>query len=119
MLEQQKLDKEREYEEKQEQLTERMNQIVKMCKYDTVETEKSPLDGADVVKRIEKIDLSKFRTAFVSINVNEEIKAEIKENRAKKEQKAQEAMDSGMFRGKNRKKASLGGFGTDDRKAKL
>jgi len=68
-------------------MTARMNRIIEQCKYEATEKDVNARDGSEVLKKTEKIDLKKFRTAYVSINVNEDIKHQIQQTRMRKQER--------------------------------
>ena len=67
-----------------QKMAERMGQIVDVCRYEDLETVKTE-KGEEVEQTVAKVDFTKFRREFVSLNMNEGIKVNIKEARIKKE----------------------------------
>ena len=64
-----------------------MNKIMDQCKYDVVEKDIYLNSSKEVVRTRKKINLEKFRAAYLSTNVNEGIKHDITWTKIKKEEK--------------------------------
>ena len=64
-----------------------MNKIIEQCKYEVTEKDIYLNSSKEIVRIREKIDLSKFRAAYLSTNVNEDIKHQIEWTKVKKEEK--------------------------------
>lgn len=64
-----------------------MRKIIEQCQYEVVEKEIYLHSSKEVVKKRNKLDLEKFKTAYLSTNVNEGIKHEIAWTRMKKEER--------------------------------
>tara|TARA_B110000285_G_scaffold212461_1_gene256012 strand:+ start:482 stop:808 length:327 start_codon:yes stop_codon:yes gene_type:complete len=97
-------------------MAERMGQIVEVCKYEAFETVKTE-DGEDIEKNISKVDFTKFRREFVSLNMNEGIKVNIKEARIKKETaKIEKELEfhEGKMRKKPVKQQKVGGLTAEE-----
>jgi hypothetical protein len=102
--------------ENKHKMAERMGQIVEVCRYEAFETVKTE-DGEDIEKSISKVDFTKFRREFVSLNMNEGIKVNIKEARIKKETaKIEKELEfhEGKMRKKPVKQHKVGGLTAEE-----
>ena len=102
--------------ENKQKMAERMGQIVEVCRYDAFETVKTD-DGEEVEQTISKVDFTKFRREFVSLNMNEGIKVNIKEARIKKETaKIEKELEfhEGKMRKKPVKQQRVGGLTAEE-----
>ena len=72
-----------------------MNKIIDQCQYEVVEKDIYMNSSKEVIRTRKRLDLEKFRTAYMSTNVNEGIKHEILRNKMKREERMiKEELDS-------------------------
>ena len=74
-------------EDKGDQNLTMMNKMLEKCKYDVIEKDIYFDSSKEVLRTRQKIDLKQFRAAYLSTNVNEDIKHNITWNKIKKEEK--------------------------------
>lgn len=44
----------------------KINKIIEQCKYEVFERKENPNKGTETIKRLEKLDIKKFRTTYFS-----------------------------------------------------
>ena len=82
-----------------------MRKIIEQCQYEVVEKEIYLHTSKEVVKKKNKIDLDKFKTAYLSTNVNEGIRHDLEWTRMKKEErKLKEEIEKKQFKKATKKK---------------
>lgn len=102
-------------EDKETQNHQLMRKIIEQCQYEVVEKEVYLHSSKEIVKKRNKLDLEKFKTAYMSTNVNEGIKHEIAWTRMKKEErKLKEEIEQKQVKKSTKKKNGAVGLTQED-----